>query len=117
MKPKMQFIVNLGDSKSQGYNWIAISVHKNFVIYFDSFGEKCTNKWVLRKFRNKCLIQSNRQIQAFSSIMCGYFALSFLIEDANGKTLDEYLGFFDNDDLLLNDSKCVKVITQHIKNK
>ena len=117
MKPKMQFIVNLGDSKSQGYHWIAISVHKNFVIYFDSFGEKCTNKWVLRKFRNKCLIQSNRQIQAFSSIMCGYFALSFLIEDANGKTLDEYLSFFDNDDLLLNDSKCVKVITQHIKNK
>ena len=115
MLPKMQFIINLSDSRSQGSHWIAPTIHENYVIYFDSFGEKCKNKWILTKFKNSCLIQSNKQIQDYSSIMCGYFSLSFLIEDSNGKTLEEYLNFFGSD-LLDNYKKCVSIITNHIKN-
>ena len=114
MMSKMQFIVNLSHSKIQGTHWVAISIHENFVTYFDSFGKKCSNPWILRKFHHNCLIQSTKQIQAYSSVMCGYFALSFLIEDSKGKSLEEYLNVFHSD-LVKNDTKCVSIIKQHIK--
>ena len=113
LEPNMQFIINLSDSNTPGSHFVAISCHDNYITYFDSFGLECTNSWILSHLKNHSIIQSNTQIQSLSSMFCGFFCLSFLIEDEKGKSIEEYLNLYQ-DDLTKNDDLCVSIIKKHI---
>lgn len=118
LKPKNQFILNLSHSSSGGSHYIAIVIQKDCSTYFDSFGMSCENLEITKhlKKRKKPIINSNIQIQDFSSIFCGYFCLAYLIYDQNQYELEKFISMFDEKNLLQNDKKCIKIITSHIQN-
>ena len=84
--------------------------NNNSVIYFDSFGVEHIPK-ELKAFinnKNKNITTNSFRIQAYESIMCGYFCIGFIDFTLAGKTLTEYTNLFspnnlrENDDIILN---------------
>ena len=81
----------------------------NDVTYFDSLGVEHIPKEI-KIFINRSLsITTNIfRIQAYDSIMCGYFCIGFIDFMFKGKTLTEYTNLFSpnnfkkNDDIILS---------------
>ena len=70
---KGAYVINLDEYKNTGTHWVSLFVKANKVIYFDSFGIEHIPKEI-NKFINNNNIESNIfTIQAYDSIMCGYF--------------------------------------------
>ena len=70
---KGAYVINLDVYKNTGTHWVSLFVKANKVIYFDSFGIEHIPKEI-NKFINNNNIESNIfTIQAYDSIMCGYF--------------------------------------------
>ena len=82
--------------------------NNNSVIYFDSFGVEHIPKEIKAFLNNKNIITNIFRIQAYDSIMCGYFCIGFIDFMLAGKTLTEYANIFSpnnfkkNDDIILN---------------
>ena len=76
-----------------------------YVINFDEYSDIGTH-WVA--LHNKNIITNVLRIQAYDSIMCGYFCIGFIDFVLKGKTLTEYPNLFSpndfkkNDDIILN---------------
>ena len=81
--------------------------NNNSVTYYDSFGVEHIPKEIKTFNNNKNIITNIFRIQAYDSIMCGYFLSVVLILLAR-KTLNEYTHLFSpnnfkkNDDTILN---------------
>ena len=103
------YIINLDEYSNIVTHWVALYVHNNDVTYFDSFGVERIRKEI-KAFINRSLsITTNIfRIQAYDSIMCGYFSVGFIDFMLATKTLTEYIDLFlpnnfkENDDLILN---------------
>ena len=82
--------------------------NNNNVIYFDSFGVEHIPRDIKAFTNNKNIITNIFRVQAYDSIMCGYFCISFIDFMLPGKTLTEYTNLFSpnnfkkNDDIILN---------------
>ena len=87
---------------------VAFYVHNNNVTYFDSFGVEYIPKEIKTFINNKNIKTNIFRIQAYDSIMCGYFCIGFIDFMLAGKTLTEYTNLFSpnnfkkNDDIILN---------------
>ena len=95
---------------------VAFYVNNNNVIYFDSFGVEhipkeikvFINRPLSSALQNKNIKTNVFWIQAYDSIMCGYFCVGFTEFMLAGKTLTEYTNLFSpnnfkkNDDIILN---------------
>ena len=91
-------------------------MNNNNVIYFDSFGVEhipkeikvFINRPLSSALQNKNIKTNVFWIQAYDSIMCGYFCVGFTEFMLAGKTLTEYTNLFSpnnfkkNDDIILN---------------
>ena len=55
------------------------------------------------KARNKNIITNIYRIQAYDSIMCGYFCIGFINFMFNGNSLTDYTSLFSQNDLKKND--------------
>ena len=81
---------------------------KNNVTYFNSFGVEHILKEVKKFIENKNIKTNIFRIQAYNSIVCGYFCIGFINFMLKGKTLTEYTNLFSpnnfkkNDDIILN---------------
>ena len=103
------YIINLDEYSDIGTHCIALYVQNNNVTYFDSFGVEHIAKEI-KAFINSSLsiTRNNFRIQAYDSIMCGYFCIGFIDFMLAGKTLTEYTNLFSpnnfkkNDDIILN---------------
>ena len=81
------YVINLGEYSDIGTHWVALCVHNDDVTYFDSFGVKHIpkeiNKFINRPSssapQNKNITTNIFRIQAYNSIMCGYFCMDLLI--------------------------------------
>ena len=75
LKNNDKYIINLDTSKEPGSHYIAISIKKDSVIYFDSFGMKCTNPYIQKSLKKckKKIISSKSPIQSINSLFCGFF--------------------------------------------
>ena len=60
--------------------------NNNSVTHFDS--------WIKEFVKNKNIITNIFRIQAYDSIMCGYFCIGFIDFILKGKTLTEYTNLF-----------------------
>ena len=82
--------------------------NNNCVTYFDSFGVEHIPKEIKKFVNNKNIITNIFRIQAYDSIMRGYFCIGFINYMLKGKTLTEYTNLFSpnnfkkNDDIILN---------------
>ena len=76
--------------------------------YFDSFGVEHIPKEVKTFINNKNLIANIFRLQAYDSVMCGYFCIGFINYMFMGKSLTDYTNLFSpnnfkkNDDIILN---------------
>ena len=80
----------------------------NSVIYFDSFGVEHIPREIKAFINSKNIITNIFRVQAYDSIMCGYFCIGFIDFMLAGKTLPEYKNLFSpnnfkkNDDIILS---------------
>ena len=85
---KGAYVINLDEYENTGTQWVALFVKSKYTVYFDSFDVEHIPKEINKFIRSKELssavgnndIKSNIfRIQAYDSIMCGYFGIELLI--------------------------------------
>ena len=69
-------------------------VQINDVSYFDSFGVEHIPKEIRTFIRNKNIKANIFRIQAYDSIICGYFCIGFIDFMLAGKILTEFTNLF-----------------------
>ena len=72
------YVINLDEYSDIGTHWIALYVNTKTVTYFDSFGVKHIPKEIEKFINNKNIITNIFRIQAYDSVMCGYFCIGFI---------------------------------------
>ena len=119
---KGAYVINLDEYENNGMHWIALFAKTNEVIYFDSFGiehiPKEINKFIRSKelgsaVGNKEIKVNIFRIQAYDSIMCGYFCIEIINYMLKGKTLLDYTNLFSPNDFKKND----RIIKRIFKNE
>ena len=99
---KGAYVINLDEYENTGTHWISLFVKANKVIYFDSFGVEHIPKEINKFIGNKKIRASIFRIQAYDSIMCGYFRIEFINYMLKGKTLLDYTNLFSANDFKKN---------------
>ena len=74
------YVINLDEYADVGTHWVALYVKNNEVIYFDSFGVEHVPKEIKRFLRHKNFKINIFRIQAYDSVMCGYFSLTLCLQ-------------------------------------
>ena len=103
------YAINPDEYSDIGTHWVDLYVQNNDVTYFDSFGAEHIPKEI-KTFIDCSLSMSTNifRIQAYHSIMYGYFCIGFIDFMLAEKTLTEFMNLFSpnnfkkNDDIILN---------------
>ena len=78
--------------------------NNNNVIYFNFFGVEHIPKEIKAFIDRSLSITTNIfRIQAYDSIMCGYFCIGFIVFMLLGKTVTKYTDIFSVNNLKKND--------------
>ena len=88
------YTINLDEYADVGTHWTALYVKNNEVIYFDSFGVEHVPKEILKFIGNKDIKTNIFKIQAYNSIMCGYFCIGFIDFMFENKILIDFTSLF-----------------------
>ena len=102
------YVINLDEYYDIGTHWVALYVNNKTITYFDSSGVEHIPKEIMKFIVRKKIITNIYRIQAYDSIMCGYFCIGFIKFMFNGKSLNDYTNLFSpndfnkNDDIILN---------------
>ena len=97
------YVINLDEYHDIGTHWVALYVNNKIAIYFDSFVVEHILKGVMKFIVWKKIITDIYRIQAYDSIMCGYFCIGFINFMFNGKSLTDYTNLFSQNDFNKND--------------
>ena len=100
---KGAYVINLDNYADMGTHWIVLYVKTNEVIYYDSFGVEHVPKEIKKFIENKNNICNIFRIQAYNSIMCGYFCIEFINYVLDGKSLIDFTNLFSPYDFKKND--------------
>ena len=90
------YVINLDQYSDIGTHWIALYVLNNDVTCFDSFGVEHIPKEIKAYIGNKNIKTHIFRIQAYNSIMCGYFCIRFIDFMLAGKILTEFTNLFSS---------------------
>ena len=88
------YVVNLDEYSDIGTHWFALCVLNNDATYFDSFGVEHIPEEIKTFIGNKNIKTNIFRIQAYDSIMCGYFCIGFIDFMLAGKTLTDFTNLF-----------------------
>ena len=110
---KGAYIINLDEYKNTGTHWVSSFLKPKYTVYFDSFGVEHIPKEINKFIGNKKIKASIFRIQAYDSIMCGYFCIEFINYMLKGKTLLDYTNLFLHNDFKKND----RIIKRIFKNE
>ena len=114
---KGAYVINLDEYENTDTPWVALFVKPKYTVYFDSFGVEHIPKEI-NKFINNDMTKSSSlkriksnifRIQAYDSIMCGYFCIEFINYMLKDKTLLDYTNLFSPNDFKNND-RVIKII-------
>ena len=100
------YMINLDEYSDIETHWDALDENNIDVTYFDSFGVEHIPREIKTFINNKNIKTNIFRIQAYDSVMCGYFCIVFIDFMFKGKTLIEYTNHFSpnnfekNDDLI-----------------
>ena len=97
------YVINLDEYSDIGTHWVALWVNNDNVTYFDSFGVEHISKEIIKFIENRNIKTNIFKIQAYDSIMCGYFCIGFIDFMFKGKSLTEYTYLFSPNDFKKND--------------
>ena len=107
------YIINLDQYSDIGTHWVALHVNNN-VTYFDSFGVENIPKEIKTFINNKNIKTNIFRIQAYDSIMCGYFCIGFIDFMLAGKTLTEFTNLFSPNNFKKNDDIILKYFMSNV---
>ena len=111
---KGAYVINLDEYKNTGTHWVSLFVKTNEVIYLDSFGIEHIPEEINKFIGSNKKIKANIfRIQAYDSIMCGYFCIEFINYMLKSKTLLVYTNLFSPNDFKKND----QIIKRIFKNE
>ena len=107
------YVINLDECRDIGTHWVALYVNNKTVTYFDSFGVEHILKEIMKLIESgfperKNIITNIYRIQAYGSIICGYFCIGFINFMFNGNSLADYTNLFSPNDLKKNDDIILK---------
>ena len=113
------YVINLDEYHDIGTHWVALYVNNKTIIYFDSFGVEHIPKEIIKfignnaqspsaKACNKKIITNIYRIQAYDSIMCGYFYIGFINFMFDGNSLKDYADIFSPNDFKKKDDIILK---------
>ena len=92
------YVINLDVYSNIGTHWVALYVGaagSKDVIYFDSFGVEHIPKEIKAFIGRSSSVTTNiSRIEAYDSIMCGYFCTGFIDFILAGKTLNKFTNLF-----------------------
>ena len=88
------YVINLDEYSDIGTHWVALYVHNDDVAYFDSFGVEHIPKEIREFIDNKNIKTNIFRIQAYDSIMRGYFCIRFINLMLAVKTLTDFMILF-----------------------
>ena len=97
------YVINLDEHSDIGTHWIVLYIKNNDITYFGSFGVEHISKEIKAFVKKKNIITNIFRIQAYDSIMCGYFCIAFIDFMLKGKSLTEYTNLFSPNDFKKND--------------
>ena len=101
--PGGAYVINLDQYSDTGTHWVALYVQNNDVTYFDSFGLEHIPKEIKTFTGSKNIKTNIFRIQAYDSIMCGYFCIRFIDFMLVEKTLTEFTNHFSPNNFKRND--------------
>ena len=127
---KGAYVINLDEYENTCTHWVSLFVKPKYTtesssskrtVYFHSFGVEHIPKEINKFIRSKELghtvrrdIKSNTfRIQAYDSVMCGYFCIEIINYMLKGKTLLDHTNLFSPNDFKKND----QVIKRIFKNE
>ena len=70
--------INFDEYRDIGTHWVALYVNNKTATYFDSFGVEHIPREIMKFIACKKIITNIYRIQAYDSIMCGYFCIGFI---------------------------------------
>ena len=97
------YVINLDEYADVGTHWIALYTKNNEVIHFDSFGIEHFPKEIKRFIGHKDIKTNIFRIQAYNSIISGYFCIRFIDLMFANKTLIDFTSLFSPYDVEKND--------------
>ena len=80
------YVINLDEYRDIGTHWVALYVDDKTATYFDRFGVEHIPKEIIKFIGSKNIITNIYRIQAYDSIMCGYFCIGFINFMFNGNS-------------------------------
>ena len=102
------YVNNLDEYHDIGTHCVALYENNKTIIYFDSFGVEHIPNEIIKFIGNKKIITNIYRIQAYDSIMCGYFCIGFINFMFDGNSLTDYTNLFSPNDLKKNDDIILK---------
>ena len=93
----------MDEYENTGTQWVALFFKSKYTVYFDSFGLDHIPKEIKHVISNKEIKANIFRIQAYDSIMCGYFCIEFINYMLRVKTLLDYTNLFSPNDFKKND--------------
>ena len=76
-----------------------MDILNNKVTYFDSFGVEHIPKEIKKFIKGSTIVTNIFRIQAYDSVMCGYFCIRFIDSMLKRKSLTDFTNLFSPNDL------------------
>ena len=108
------YVINLDDYSDIGTHWVALYVKNNDITYSDGFGVEHIPKKIIKFIGHKNAIANIFRIQAFDSIVCGYFCIGFINFMFKEKTLTELTNLFSPNDFTRNDEIILSYFVENV---
>ena len=94
------YVINLDEYFDIETHWIALYAINKDVTYFDSFGVEHIPQEIKAFVGNKSIKTNIFRIQAYDSIMRGYFYIKFIDFMLARKTLTDFTDLFSSNNFL-----------------
>ena len=88
------YVINLDEYSDIGTHWIALYVNNKTATYVNSFGIEYIPKEIKKFISNKNTIANIFRIQAYDSVLCGYFCIGFIDFMLKGNNITDFSSIF-----------------------
>ena len=117
---KKAFIVNTDPQSKPGRHWIALWIDGDTCELLDSFSLSLKvypdsgplQQWLKRHFKE--IVMNSESLQAFNSDSCGDYALMYLIDKSNGRSMNYFLDRFKTNNFVWNDHHVGQMLKHYI---
>ena len=92
------YVISLDEFSDIGTHCIALYVNNKTVTYFDCFEVEHIPKEIKKFINNENIIAKIVRLQAYDSVMCGYFYIGFIDFMLRGNNLTDFTNLFSTND-------------------